>query len=372
MDILAEVRNHVAFITLNRPAALNALTLPMSLELRKLLRGYAVDPAVYAVLIKGAGEKAFCAGGDIRALYDSYRVGGTLHIEFFAAEYPLDYLLRFYPKPYVALADGITMGGGMGLAQGAWLRLVGERTRIAMPEVAIGFFPDVGASYFLSRLPGALGPYLALTGAQLRAADAMYVGLADLYLSRLAVDALEQALMALSWSTQHSAHKEELDRCIRTLAASSPPPEPAEPPLAKFRSAIDRHFSAASVPALLSSLRGERQDGLQEWALQTAQLVEQRSPTMLAVAMEELARGRGMSYADCLRMEFGMARQTYRQGDFIEGVRALVIDKDNAPRWNPAHIDEVSAASVETIFESPWEPGAHPLRCLENELIISN
>src|SRR5262249_5359630 len=147
-------------------------------ELRALLKGFLSDPNVHAVLIQGAGEKAFCAGGDIRALYDSYRTHGssTLYTDFFAAEYPLDYLLRFYPKPYIAQINGIVMGGGMGVAQGSRLRLVGERTRMAMPEVGIGFFPDVGASYFLSRLPGQLGRYLALTGAQIRAADALYAG----------------------------------------------------------------------------------------------------------------------------------------------------------------------------------------------------
>jgi enoyl-CoA hydratase/carnithine racemase len=162
-EILCEISNHIAFITLNRPEALNALSLDMIIELRSLLDGYAADPQIHAVLIKGAGGKAFCAGGDIRALYQSFKNSGSLHREFFLREYPLDYLLYAYPKPYAVLMDGITMGGGMGLAQGSTLRIVGERTRIAMPEVAIGFFPDVGASYFLSRLPGAIGVYLALT-----------------------------------------------------------------------------------------------------------------------------------------------------------------------------------------------------------------
>src|SRR5450631_2878675 len=174
MEVLSEIRNHIAFVTLNRPDALNVLSLSMLGALRKTLGDHAVDPEVHAVLVRGAGDKAFCAGGDIRALYQSYQESASLHREFFITEYALDYLLYSYSKPYAVLMDGITMGGGMGLAQGSTLRIVGEHTRIAMPEVAIGFFPDVGASYFLSRLPGCLGSYLALTGVQVRGADAVY------------------------------------------------------------------------------------------------------------------------------------------------------------------------------------------------------
>src|SRR5277367_1071396 len=172
----------------------------MIVELRTLLGRHAADPEVYAVLIRGAGDKAFCAGGDIRALYQSFKESGSLHRQFFIAEYPLDYVLYSYPKPYAVLMDGITMGGGLGLAQGSTLRIVGDRTRIAMPEVAIGFFPDVGASFFLSRLPGMLGIYLALTGVQIRGADALYSQLADVYLPPAAIALLGDGLVELQWS----------------------------------------------------------------------------------------------------------------------------------------------------------------------------
>ena len=168
MEILSETRNHIAVLTLNRPTALNALSLGMILELRKALAAHAAESSVRAVLLQGAGEKAFCAGGDIRALYESFKASGLAPRKFFVAEYPLDFWLYSYPKPHAVLMDGITLGGGMGLAQGSRLRIVGDRTRMAMPEVAIGFFPDVGGSFFLSRLPGALGMYLALTGVQIR------------------------------------------------------------------------------------------------------------------------------------------------------------------------------------------------------------
>jgi enoyl-CoA hydratase/carnithine racemase len=361
----SEVRNRIAFITLNRPAALNALSLEMIVQLGSALSQFATDPNVNAVLIKGAGEKAFCAGGDIRAIYESYRNAGSLHRDFFVTEYPLDYLLHSYPKPYIALLDGIVMGGGMGISQGSHMRIVGDRTRMAMPEVAIGFFPDVGASYFLSRLAGSLGPYLALTGVQIRAADALYAGLADVYLPRSSVDLLESELAALRWSdTQRSeARRAAIAGVIQRLANADPPPAPA--PLAAIRPAIDQHFAAASVPALLKSLEGESRREYTEWARQTIDLINTRSPTMLAVTLEQLKRGKSMSLADCLRMELGLVHQSFIQGDFIEGVRALLIDKDNAPVWRPSRIEEVTDAAVEAMFTDPWAGARHPLADLE-------
>jgi enoyl-CoA hydratase/carnithine racemase len=361
--IQSEVRNRIAFITLNRPAALNALSLEMIVALRSELRRFAADAGVNAVLIKGAGEKAFCAGGDIRAIYESHESGSSLHRDFFVTEYPLDYLLHSYPKPYIALIDGIVMGGGMGISQGSRLRIVGDRTRMAMPEVAIGFFPDVGASYFLSRLGGAMGPYLALTGVQIRAADALYAGLADAYLPRAGVDLLETELAALSLSAAHRSEdwRAAINGVIQRLAGVDLPAAP----LAALRPAIDQHFAAASVPALLSSLEAESRPQFLEWARQTIDLINTRSPTMLAVTLELLKRGKSMSLAECLRMELGLVRHCFIQGDFIEGVRAMIIDKDNAPVWRPRHIEEVNDASVESMFADPWAGATHPLADLE-------
>ncbi|HEY2685404.1 MAG TPA: enoyl-CoA hydratase/isomerase family protein [Steroidobacteraceae bacterium] len=360
MEILCEIRNHVAFITLNRPAALNALSFGMIETLTLRLKGFIADPSVHAVLIQGAGEKAFCAGGDIRALYESHVNGSKLQLDFFASEYPLDYLLRFYPKPYVALVNGITMGGGMGIAQGSKLRIASDRTRMAMPECAIGFFPDVGASYFLSRLPGELGRYLALSGAQIRAADTLYCGLADFYLPPANIEALFRGLEALSWPDEMHAREMAVGDLVQSLAAS---PGPA--PLKAVRAAIDRHFAAEAVPDILASLRSESEPPYQSWAEETAKLMSARSPTMLKVAHEQLNRGRTLGFADCLRMEIGMAHQSFMQGDFVEGIRALVIDKDNAPKWRPARLEDVSAAAVADIFKNPWEGSAHPLSNLE-------
>jgi enoyl-CoA hydratase/carnithine racemase len=360
MEVLCEIRNHVAFITLNRPAALNALSLDMILELRALLGRSATDPQIYAALIRGAGEKAFCAGGDIRALYHSFKDANSLHRDFFAAEYPLDYLLYSYPKPYLVLMDGITLGGGMGIAQSSSLRIVGERTRMGMPEVGIGFFPDVGGSFFLSRMPGKLGVYLALTGLQIRAADALYGRLADVYLPPAAVASLSDSLATLRWSGSHAAN---LRSCIGELARGY---GAFAAPLADLHESIDRHFAHSSVSAILLSLEREASRAHVDWAQQTAELMRSRSPTMLSVTLRQLQRGATLSLADCFRMELGMAAHAFEQGDFLEGVRAVLIDKDNTPRWQPHRIEEVTEDMIEAFFRERWPAAAHPLANLES------
>jgi enoyl-CoA hydratase/carnithine racemase len=357
MEILSETRNSVAVITLNRPAALNALSLGMIIALRRELAAQAAEPQVRAVLLQGTGGKAFCAGGDIRALYESFKDSGSVHREFFAAEYPLDYSLYSYPKPHAVLMDGITMGGGMGLAQGSNLRIVGDRTRMAMPEVGIGFFPDVGGSYFLSRLPGALGMYLALTGVQIRAADALYCGLADVYLPAAAIATLTDDLTALNWTSAPAA---DLRQFIQGRATSIA----AAAPLRPLRPAVDEHFTLPSVRAIFASLETETRPEFSEWAKQTARLMRTRSPTMLAVTLRQLQRGKDMTLAECLRMELAMAQQCFEQGDFLEGVRALIVDKDNAPRWMPNRIEDVTDAMVNEFFRDRWTATTHPLASL--------
>jgi enoyl-CoA hydratase/carnithine racemase len=359
-EILCESRNGIAFITLNRPAALNALSFGMIGELRALLRRCADDLEIKGILLRGAGEKAFCAGGDIRALYQSFKQAGRLHHEFFAAEYVVDYLLYAYPKPYIALLDGITMGGGMGLAQGSGLRIVGERTRIAMPEVGIGLFPDVGASYFLSRLPGSLGLYLALTGTQIRGADALYARLADVYLPPAAITALVDDLSNLQWSSDVAG---DIRRLVHAHAAQGLPARS----LSVLRPAIDLHFSRGSVASILASLEAESRPEYADWAQKTAKLMRQRSPTMMAVTLRQLERGKTLDLADCFRMEIAMVAQCFEQGDFIEGVRAVIIDKDNSPRWSPDRIEDVSDASVDVFFRPRWAGKDHPLRNMETD-----
>jgi enoyl-CoA hydratase/carnithine racemase len=326
------------------------------------LRQCAQDAQIRAVFLRGAGEKAFCAGGDIRALYESFKTAGALHHQFFAAEYPLDYLLYAYPKPYVVLMDGITMGGGMGLAQGSPLRVVGDRTCIAMPEVGIGLFPDVGASFFLARLPGALGLYLALTGVQMRGADALYARLADVYLTSEAIAALPRNLAQLHWTDDPTS---DVRQFVHARAAQGL----AAPSLSVLRPAIDQHFSKETVSAILDSLDAETHADYVDWARQTAKLMRSRSPTMMCVTLRQLRSGKSMSLADCFRMELGMVEQCFEQGDFIEGVRALIVDKDNSPRWHPARLEEVTDESVGAFFRERWRGSAHPLADIEGAVI---
>ncbi|MBS6084351.1 MAG: enoyl-CoA hydratase/isomerase family protein, partial [Pseudomonas fluorescens] len=246
--VLAQVRNHIGHLTLNRPAGLNAITLNMVRQLAAHLQVWADDPEVYAIVLRGAGEKAFCAGGDIRSLYDSFKQGDTLHQDFFVEEYALDLAIHHYRKPVLALMDGFVLGGGMGLVQGADLRVVTERSRLAMPEVAIGYFPDVGGSYFLSRIPGELGTYLGVTGVQIRAADALYCGLADWYIDSAKLVELDQKLDRLQWS---ESPLKDLQGALARLAVQQLP----DAPLAALRPAIDHFFGLPDVPSIVEQLQ---------------------------------------------------------------------------------------------------------------------
>jgi enoyl-CoA hydratase/carnithine racemase len=349
-----EVRNHVGHVLLHRPAALNSLSLEMVQQLDQTLRQWRKDPQVHAVLVKGAGEKAFCAGGDIRSLYESMTRGGSLHREFFPIEYRLDYLIHRYPKPYIAVMHGITMGGGMGIAQGARVRVVGHRARLAMPEVGIGFFPDVGASYFLSRLRGGLGVYLGLTGVQLGAADALYAKLADVQLDDAGLIRLEAELDSLQWSSNPTA---DVDRMIAKLDAGSA----LVADLELLQTAIDFHFVKPDVPSIIASLRTERRSQHAAWAQQTLQTLSSKSPLMLCVTARQLQQARTLELADCLRMELDMVYHCFDEHDFAEGIRAVIVDKDHQPRWDPRSLEAVTPERVAAFFTSPWSLQDHPL-----------
>jgi len=342
-EILFDVRNHIGFVTLNRPAALNSLTLLMVQDLAAQLEDWASDRSIYAVLVRGSGDKAFCAGGDIRALYQSITTAGTMHEKFFAEEYRLDYRIHRYPKPYLALMNGITLGGGMGISQGAALRIVGDSTRMAMPETGIGLFPDVGAS---------------LTGNQIRAADALALRLADVYLRPAAIAGLEGALSSMRWSSDPVADVENLMRSagVQDVQGATLP---------ALRPAIDEHFSKPDVRDIIASLAAEMRPEYRDWAQSTLATLQRRSPLMLAVTARQLGKAAKMSLADCFRMELAMMHQSCKEHDFIEGVRALIIDKDNAPRWQPERLEDVSEEMIAPFFRSPWSASGHPLGGLE-------
>jgi enoyl-CoA hydratase/carnithine racemase len=357
-ELLTDIRNGVARITLNRPQALNSLTLNIVRELSERLAAWQDDDSIQAVLARGAGEKAFCAGGDVRAIQGYFKEGKPEHLDFFAEEYRLDYLIHRYEKPYVALMNGIVMGGGMGIAQGAALRIATDRTRMAMPETTIGLFPDVGASYFLSRLPGALGIYLGVSGRELRAADILAAGLADVYIETDALSRFEGELEQIQWSSNPMLDVESI---ARKLARTPPPP----PELAVLRDAIDLHFSELTIADIVASLTSEQRAPYADWAKQTLEAMARRSPTMLSVTLAQLHRAKRMSLADCFRMELGMVHECFQQGDFMEGVRALLIDKDNSPRWNPPTLEAVASEQVERFFAARWPREGHPLKDLK-------
>lgn len=342
-DVLAEVRNHIGHLTLNRPAGLNAITLDMVRHLQRHLDAWAEDSTVHAVVLRGAGDKAFCAGGDIRSLYDSFKNGDTLHEAFFVEEYALDLAIHHYRKPVLALMDGFVLGGGMGLVQGADLRVVTEKSRLAMPEVAIGYFPDVGGSHFLPRVPGELGIYLGVSGVQIRAADALYCGLADWYLDSSRLATLDEQLDQLQW---HDTPLKDLQGLLATLAVQQLP----DAPLHALRPAIDHFFALPDVPSMVEQLRAVTVADSHEWALATADLLESRSPLAMGVTLEMLRRGRHLSLERCFALELHLDRQWFERGDLIEGVRALLIDKDKNPRWNPPTLQALDAGHVASFF----------------------
>ncbi len=281
-DVLAQVRNNIGHLTLNRPAGLNALTLDM---VRLLQR--ADDPQIHAVTLRGAGNRAFCAGGDIRSLYDSYKSGDRLHEDFFVEEYALDLCIHHYRKPVLALMDGYVLGGGMGLVQGADLRVVTERSRLGMPEVGIGYFPDVGGSYFLPRIPGEIGLYLGVSGDQIRAADALYCGLADWYLHSDKLALLDQRLDQMEW---HDTPLKDLQSLLAKLAVQTLPDAPLDKlrPANKLRPAIDHFFALPDVPSIIEQMREVSVADSHEWARDVASLLETRSPLAMAVTLEML------------------------------------------------------------------------------------
>ncbi|MFJ2992994.1 enoyl-CoA hydratase/isomerase family protein [Pandoraea sp. NPDC087047] len=373
-EVLFDVINGFGVITLNRPKALNAITHRMVRAMWRQLKAWVDDPAVRAVWIEGAGEKAFCAGGDVRALYESRLNNLDEHQAFFVDEYRLDYLIHRYPKPYIALLDGIVMGGGMGVAQGAALRIVTDRTRLAMPETGIGLFPDVGASWFLGHLAPTLARYLGLSGATVTAADALYCGLADVWLEGDAPARLREMLSQFDWNGNNTTNSTETRSAGHHLAGAADVLASLRAailpmgrtwadaaPLAGVRATLDRHFSAIDVPGVVASLEADAQT---PWAAETLGLLAQRSPLSLCVTDRQLQRGRRLDLADAFRMELVLGYHAFATGDFVEGVRALLIDKDKQPRWRFATLADVPVAQVEAFFLSPWAQGEHPLNAL--------
>ena len=322
----------LGLVTLNRPEALNALTQAMCETYEARLAAWAGDDAVRAVLIKGAGERAFCAGGDVRAIWEAGKAGGPLTATFFRAEYRMNRCLKVFPKPHIALLDGVAMGGGVGISIHGSHRIASERTLFAMPETGIGLFPDVGATYVLPRLAGGLGAYLGLTGARLKAADACYAGIATHYVPAERLAELEQALIRAP----------DIEGVLSAFAA-----DPGPAPLAAHRDAIDRCFVRETLEEVLGALA--REPGT--WAAETLRLLETRcSPTSLKVSFEALRRGARLDFDAAMTMEYRLSQACMAGHDFYEGIRALIIDKDKAPAWKPAELAGVTDDMVEAHF----------------------
>jgi len=330
-DILFDERGSLGIVALNRPKALNALTRDMCLRLKEQLDVWAGNDDIATVVIRGLGERAFCAGGDIRALYDSGMAGTPYALEFYRDEYILNAAIKRFPKPYVALWHGMVMGGGVGVSVHGSHRIATESTVFAMPETGIGLFPDVGGSYFLSRMAGEIGMYLALTGARLKASDMLYAGVAT---SLMPAANAEELLSRLSKGETAEYALDEL---------SSPAPEA---PLAGIASDIQRIFSLGSVEEIVAALET---DGSQ-WARDTEAMLRTKSPTSLKIAYRQIREGAHLSFDDCMKMEFRLVNRVVEGHDFYEGVRAVIIDKDNRPVWRPAVLADVREENVDIYF----------------------
>jgi len=343
-EVLCRVEGKVGRLTLNRPAALHALTTAMCHKMNRTLENWWGDPDVQAVMIDHAGERGFCAGGDIRMLAESGAGDGAAAREFFFAEYRLNHLLFTYHKPVVAFMDGVTMGGGVGISAPARFRIATERTTFAMPETGIGLFPDVGGGWFLPRLPGKTGLWLALTGARIKAADCLALGIATDFETSANLEAVKKAIIADPADIEAILARTEADA--------------GQAPIAAHRDDIDRLFAAHSVEGIMEALEA---DG-GEWAKAQLDVLRTKSPQTLKVAFRQLQIGAHLhDFADNMRMEYRIGARVVQRRDFLEGVRAVIVDKDNAPKWDPATLEGVTGAMLDEIFaalpaDQEWSP----------------
>jgi enoyl-CoA hydratase len=346
-DLIARVERSAGIIRLNRPKAINAVTLEMFRDIETALDRFEADPAVGIILLEGAGERGLCAGGDIRALWESSKVNGDLGKVLWREEYILNARIKKFPKPYVAFMDGIVMGGGVGLSAHASHRVVTDRTKLAMPEVGLGFFPDVGGTYLLSRSPGEIGTYFGLTGQTMNGPDAIHAKFADAVVPAAKLPELRSALTKIGPGTTSAEVKKLIDGFATGDAAG---------PVAAAELKIDALFAFDRMEDIVAALR---RDG-SEFAQSTLKTLGEKSPRGMVVTLKLLRLARkAASLEECLVREYRAALEVFRSDDFREGVRAAVIDKDRNPMWSPPRIEDVMPEMVAPYFA---EIGANELK----------
>lgn len=359
--ILTEIKNGIGIITLNSPKSLNSLSLEMAHALIAKLNEWKTMEDIYCIFLQGQ-ERAFCAGGDVRKLYHSLmkNKNGKISkeaLEFFIQEYTLDYCIHTYPRPVVVWGDSIVMGGGIGLMVGASHRIVTERSKLAMPEITIGLYPDVGATWFLNRMPDSWGDYFGLTGARINARDAIYLGLADYLLPSDSKEDVLEKMMSLPWEQDVQKNKVILMEMLKTMSAPSQ------------HSPVLEHASFAKKLALVKSVQEfsellSNESNTDEWIAEGYKTFKAGSPTSAMVIFEQLRRGKHLSLEEVFCSELNLSVHFSQNPDFPEGVRALLIDKDLNPKWQPATINDVTSESVETYFTQVWNPSDHPLKSI--------
>jgi len=338
-DVVITTQNQLGIMTLNRPDALNALTLPMIMTLQQQLIEWLDCPSIHAVVIRSAGKKAFCAGGDVRWLYDAGQRGDPNLLRFFEEEYRLNQMIHHYKKPYIALMDGLTMGGGVGVSLHGSHTVASESFVFAMPETSIGFFPDIGSSYLLSRCPGKMGVYLGLTGNRLNADEAYAFGLVQYVIQSSQFDDVMDELLTTDLSTDADSMVNAcLSRVANTVNRDS---------TMALQSRVDDCFTYRDVISIIDALK--KQDDAWSQAILTTLL--QKSPLSLSVTLDQLLKAASMSFDDCIQMDFCLVKHFMKGHDFYEGVRALLIDKDKSPKWQPDCLSNVETRVVQEYFK---------------------
>lgn len=371
----------IGVATLNSPKTLNALSYEMTILLSERMEVWARDPELSVVVLRGSGERAFCAGGDLHSMYRSMvdNAGKVFDADsfpgqFFAREYALDYRIHTFPKPVMVWGNGIVMGGGMGLMMGASHRIVTDTSRVAMPEITIGLFPDVGGSWLLNRMPGKAGLFLGLTGAQIGAADALFTGMADYNLPSTSWDQIVAGLAAQQWDrdapgqtegspAQQHVQRANNDRLDELLLALSVDPTPAVGALQQHMLLIQRLCAGSDLEKIVGRIVAQA-DSTDPWMQRAAKTLQAGSPGSARLTYTLLERTRHVSLAEVYRIELVAGLAAAGHGDFCEGIRALLIDKDKNPRWNPPTIREATPAWVEKFFTAPFPPQSNPLRTL--------